>query len=288
MNLRQLEVFYAVMKTGTVSGAAKQLFVSQPNVTRVLSHTEQQLGFALFERVKGRLVATREAKLLLPEAEKVYQQLGQFRNLTNKIKAGEKHITIGAPPILATMLIAPIVEKISQSTDYTVDIATGNRDELCDALIKNELDLAICFGEESPAGIVQQPLLSDTMRVLTPATDTPKARYQLSELIDSPQPLIGLDPRDPLGLQLHQAIHAIDANYHPKISVRSYSAAAEMVAQGNCYAVVDPWTERHYQQRVLSAELDPSIPITVSLLHSEYYPLSIAAKWFVEQLKTSL
>lgn len=84
MNLRQLEVFYAIMQAGTVSGAARLLHVSQPNVTRVLAHTEQQLSFALFERVKGRLVPTQEAKALLPEAEKVYQQLGQFRSLTNK------------------------------------------------------------------------------------------------------------------------------------------------------------------------------------------------------------
>lgn len=70
MNLRQLEVFYAIMQAGTVSGAARLLHVSQPNVTRVLAHTEQQLGFALFERVKGRLVPTQEAKALLPEAEK--------------------------------------------------------------------------------------------------------------------------------------------------------------------------------------------------------------------------
>ena len=86
MNLRQLEVFYAIMQAGTVSGAARLLHVSQPNVTRVLAHTEQQLSFALFERVKGRLVPTQEAKALLPEAEKVYQQLGQFRSLTNKVK----------------------------------------------------------------------------------------------------------------------------------------------------------------------------------------------------------
>lgn len=59
------------MQTGTVSGAARNLHVSQPNVTRILAHTEQQLGFGLFERVKGRLVPTVEAKTLLPEAEKV-------------------------------------------------------------------------------------------------------------------------------------------------------------------------------------------------------------------------
>jgi len=288
VNLRQLEVFYAVMKTGTVSGAAKHLYVSQPNVTRVLAHTEQQLGFALFERVKGRLLPTREANLLLPEAEKVYQQLGQFRNLTNKIKAGERHLTIGAPPILATILLAPIVDRISRETDYTVEISTGNRNELCDALIKNELDLAIGFGDETPPAIAQSKLLSKQMVVLTPQSSTSKSIYTLCELLTSDQPLVSLDPRDPLGLQLHQAIHSVDPNYHPKISVRSYSAAAELVVHGNCNAIVDPWTQQHYLNRVHCAKLEPSIEVSVSLLHAEHYPLSIAAKWFVEQLDSGL
>ena len=67
------------MKQGSISSAARSLCVSQPNVTRVLSHTEQQLGFPLFERVKGRLIPTKEAKLLLPEAETIHEQLGQSK-----------------------------------------------------------------------------------------------------------------------------------------------------------------------------------------------------------------
>ena len=62
MNLRQIEVFRAVMITGSVSGAARLLHVSIPAVSRLLSHTETRLGFLLFERVKGRLHATAEAK----------------------------------------------------------------------------------------------------------------------------------------------------------------------------------------------------------------------------------
>lgn len=62
LNLRQIEIFRAVMTTGSISGASQLLFVSQPAVSRLLSHTEQRVGFALFERIKGRLYATPEAK----------------------------------------------------------------------------------------------------------------------------------------------------------------------------------------------------------------------------------
>lgn len=288
MNLRQLEIFYAVMKCGTISGAAKQLHVSQPNVTRVLAHTEQQQGFALFERVKGRLIPTREAHLLLPEAEKIYQQLGQFRNLTNKIKAGEKHLTIGAPPILSAALLAPVIAQICKNSDYTIEVSTGNQDELCDALLKHQLDLAICFGNDAPNALVQKTLVTAEMTVILPHNHAAPETVSLNQLLSNQSGLIALDNRDPLGLQLHQAIHTLAPDYHPQVTVRNYSAAAELVAQGLGSAVVDPWTATQYQHRVNSARLDPAIDISVSLLYAEHYPMSIAAKWFVGELEQGL
>lgn len=168
MNLRQLEVFYAIMQAGTVSGAARLLHVSQPNVTRVLAHTEQQLGFALFERVKGRLVPTQEAKALLPEAEKVYQQLGQFRSLTNKVKQGTQHLRVGAPPVLAAHLLAPTVALLSKEHGISFELLTANRDELCSGLLKHELDVAIAFGEETPPAIMGHVLLKENLALIAP------------------------------------------------------------------------------------------------------------------------
>ena len=53
MNLRQIEVFRAIMLTGGVSDAARSLNVSQPNVSRLLRHTEDRLGIKLFDRTSA-------------------------------------------------------------------------------------------------------------------------------------------------------------------------------------------------------------------------------------------
>ena len=47
MNLRQIEMFRAVMATGSISGAARLLSVSQPAISRLLSYTEDRLGLTL-------------------------------------------------------------------------------------------------------------------------------------------------------------------------------------------------------------------------------------------------
>ncbi|HCE2438740.1 TPA: LysR family transcriptional regulator [Vibrio parahaemolyticus] len=292
MNLRQLEVFYAIMQAGTVSGAARLLHVSQPNVTRVLAHTEQQLGFALFERVKGRLVPTQEAKALLPEAEKVYQQLGQFRSLTNKVKQGTQHLRVGAPPVLAAHLLAPTVALLSKEHDISFELLTANRDELCSGLLKHELDVAIAFGEETPPAIMGHVLLKENLALIAPKSAAIPAEKTviLEELISHDLPIIGLDSRDPLGLLLHQTLSARDEHYQHAITVRSYSAAAELVKHQAGFAIVDPWTAKQYRQddAVSVHALEPNMSFSVSILFAEHTPQSIATKQFITALKQQM
>ncbi|WMN77062.1 LysR family transcriptional regulator [Vibrio parahaemolyticus] len=292
MNLRQLEVFYAIMQAGTVSGAARLLHVSQPNVTRVLAHTEQQLGFALFERVKGRLVPTQEAKALLPEAEKVYQQLGQFRSLTNKVKQGTQHLRVGAPPVLAAHLLAPTVALLSKEHGISFELLTANRDELCSGLLKHELDVAIAFGEETPPAIMGHVLLKENLALIAPKSAAIPAEKTviLEELISHDLPIIGLDSRDPLGLLLHQTLSARDEHDQHAITVRSYSAAAELVKHQAGFAIVDPWTAKLYRQddAVSVHALEPNMSFSVSILFAEHTPQSIATKQFITALKQQM
>ncbi|TDE47734.1 LysR family transcriptional regulator [Vibrio alginolyticus] len=292
MNLRQLEVFYAIMQAGTVSGAARLLHVSQPNVTRVLAHTEQQLSFALFERVKGRLVPTQEAKALLPEAEKVYQQLGQFRSLTNKVKQGTQHLRVGAPPVLAAHLLAPTVALLSKEHGISFELLTANRDELCSGLLKHELDVAIAFGEETPPAIMGHVLLKENLALIAPKSAAIPAEKTviLEELISHDLPIIGLDSRDPLGLLLHQTLSARDEHYQHAITVRSYSAAAELVKNEAGFAIVDPWTAKQYRQdnAVSVHALEPNMSFSVSVLFAEHTPQSIATKQFITALKQQM
>ena len=55
VNLRQIEIFHAVMTTGNLTEAAQMLHTSQPTVSRELARFEKVLGLKLFERTRGRL-----------------------------------------------------------------------------------------------------------------------------------------------------------------------------------------------------------------------------------------
>src|SRR5450830_424498 len=86
MRLRYIEVFRAVLLTGSASAAALYLHVSQPVVSRTLQHAELGLGFKLFLRNKGRLVPTPEALELYPSIERVFAEIERFDQVSARIR----------------------------------------------------------------------------------------------------------------------------------------------------------------------------------------------------------
>ena len=90
MNARQIEVFRTIMRCGTLTAAAQALNVSQPALSQLLLHAEDQLGFRLFQRLHGRLTPTPEAHQLFPEAERLYRDLEGFRRFAVDLRHGKQ------------------------------------------------------------------------------------------------------------------------------------------------------------------------------------------------------
>jgi DNA-binding transcriptional LysR family regulator len=107
MRIRQIEAFHAIYVNGSISGAARALNVSQPSLTKVLKHAEDQLGFALFRRIKGRLVPTDEAHVLFREVNEVHERLASLRKTARNLRSGGGgHLSVAVLPALG-LGIAP-------------------------------------------------------------------------------------------------------------------------------------------------------------------------------------
>lgn len=85
-------MFHAVYANGSISAAARGLNVSQPAVSKVLRHTETQLGIRLFDLVRGRLVPTDEAHALFREVDEVFGRIASLQITANNLRnAGAGH-----------------------------------------------------------------------------------------------------------------------------------------------------------------------------------------------------
>lgn len=79
---RQLEIFHAIMSTGSINAASRLLNVSQPSLSRSLQRLEDQLGLPLFHRHRKRLLPSEEAKRLFDEVDPI---ITQMRALTGSL-----------------------------------------------------------------------------------------------------------------------------------------------------------------------------------------------------------
>ena len=130
MRLRQIEVFHAVYTTGSISAAARSLHVSQPSVSKVLHHTQYQLGFELFKLVRGRLVATDEAHALFVEVKDIYDRLLSLQKAVTHIRdIGGGHIRLAVVPSLGQHVVpAAITQYRRQHPEVTFDVQTLHHD----------------------------------------------------------------------------------------------------------------------------------------------------------------
>lgn len=107
---RQIEVFRAVIRSSSVTGAARILGLSQPGVSKVLARTEAACGFTLFDRLHGRLIPTPRAMTLFEETERLFMGMEEIDRLLDRLRADEpRRIVIATLPVLAQELMPRVV-----------------------------------------------------------------------------------------------------------------------------------------------------------------------------------
>lgn len=74
MTLQQLRYVTTVAETGTISGAAKALFISQPSLTAAIQELEKEMGITIFLRTNRGVVLSREGDEFLGYARQVLMQ----------------------------------------------------------------------------------------------------------------------------------------------------------------------------------------------------------------------
>lgn len=89
MEIRELEVFLAVMSAGSITGAARLLDRSQSQVTRLIQDLETSLGFALFDRNGPRITPSDKGIAFHAEAERFLSGIGHLRERAKTIALKE-------------------------------------------------------------------------------------------------------------------------------------------------------------------------------------------------------
>ncbi len=140
VNLEWYRTFKAIYKTGTLTGAAETLFISQPGVSLHLSSLESYVGYKLFDRTGRKMVPTERGKVLFNAIVDPLVKLEEVEK--NFQRCTEAHTpTISVGMCFETFQIT--LEQYVSTLPFNLIICFGEYPEMLDQLDKGILDLII-------------------------------------------------------------------------------------------------------------------------------------------------
>ena len=107
-SLSSYRIFYTVAKTQNISKAAKELYISQPAISKSIQKLEESLGCELFRRSSRGVLLTEEGELLFTHVSSAFETLtlGEDK-LKNSLELGVGHLKIGVSSTLCKYMLLP-------------------------------------------------------------------------------------------------------------------------------------------------------------------------------------
>lgn len=291
MRLRQIEVFHAVYANGSISAASRALNVSQPAISKVLRHTESQLGIRLFELVRGRLVATDEAHALFREVDEVFGRIVSLQaTAANLRNSGAGHLRIGVVPSLGLEVAPAAVAAFrSKHPGVTFDIKTLHHSDVLRALYERECDLVIAYELPDQARLKIEPLATASLVLISRPGNFPPGTKALAMEDLEGREIVSVSGSGPIGDKINAALARAEVAVHEIVSVSTYYIAAGLVRFGSGIAIVDQFTARSMVSQDLDLiQLAPKMQFAVEAAWLEDRPPSRLGIDFIAEVERAL
>lgn len=144
-NLSSYRIFYTVANTGNISKAAKELYISQPAISKSIQKLEESVGCKLFSRSSRGVVLTDEGKLLYEHVSEAFETLtlGEEK-LKRSIELGVGHLKIGVSSTLCKYLLLPYLKEfIRQNPHISISISCQSTNDTLKLLEDNKIDIGL-------------------------------------------------------------------------------------------------------------------------------------------------
>jgi len=187
VTLGQLKAFEAVARLGSFSGAGKELFITQPAVSKKVRQLQDEVGLALIEQVGKKLFLTDAGRLLLGVCTDWLDTWARFEQSIadlQGLKRGRLKIAVvTTSKYFMPRVLGPFCAKYP-GIDVAMEVI--NRDRLLERLARNEDDLYVMGIPPDDIDIVSRPLIDNPLVVVAPASHplAKRRRLRFSELAD--------------------------------------------------------------------------------------------------------
>lgn len=287
MNFRQLEVFRAVMISGSASRASELLDVTQPAVSRSLAELESSICFALFDRVRGRLVPTPEGKLFFKDVSASFAGLDRLRASAARIRDfGSGSIRVASLAALGSTLVPRAIKAFQlQRPDIAITLQVLLSSTVRDLVAEGQFDIGLAADEIDVSGVEHRVFQSTRAICALPAGHKLTIKDRITPADLDGIPFIALAPEDRARRRLNAALEETGAKPHVVVETPYSATVCALVMEGVGVGLVNPGSVDGFAERgVIFRPFDPAIYFKSYLLFRPDAQRAVIVKDFTAAL----
>lgn len=284
MDIRQLEAFVAVVRTGSFRKAAEALYLSQPSLSARVQALERTLRQALFFRRGRGVLLTEAGKALLPYAEQVLDTVRQAKQAVESMGSlTNGRLTVGSARVIGTYVLPGILEEFRKHfPGIVVAIRTGRSSEVLQWVANGEVSVGLARSLVHPE--VASFHLYDEEIVLVTHPDHPFARRRQVTIQEvARQPLILYDRESSYFVLIDEVCRKAGIVPWVLMHLDSVEATKQMVERGLGISFLPRSSLKRETQEgtlvvvPLADGYRVTLPTTVLVRHTSIYPQPLLA-----------
>jgi DNA-binding transcriptional LysR family regulator len=287
MNFRQLEIFRAVMISGSASRGAELLQITQPAISRSIADLEQALGFPLFDRVRGRLVPTPEGQLFFRDVTASFTGLDRLRSAAARIRDfGSGSLRIASLAALGSTVVPRAIKTFRDANPQialTLQIVSSS--QVRELVANQQFDIGLAADEVDLSG-VDHRIFGNFKAVCAIPAGHPMARLSVVRPADlDGVPFIALAPEDRARERMTRVFD--EAGVKPQIIMEtpSGSTICALALEGVGVGLVNPAAAEGFAERgLVLRRFEPEVYFRSYLLFRPDAQKSRLVKQFVADL----
>lgn len=289
MNIRQIEIFKAIMESGSVTGAASQLNIAQPSVSKHLKLLEYDLDIALFERNGNKLVPTPEGQALFDQVQRVYTGLGYLEKFATDLRNSQHgEVSIAAMPLISqNWLPEHMADFINKHEHVFFSLPVRSSNWIWSAVAAQRVHLGIGLKPAKHVkGLSVVPLMKLPVVCVMPQDHELTQYDYVSGDHTRDYDLVSLRNFDQERLNLEFLTEQYSQGGNRVIETFSTNMVCQLVRHGVGIGLVDALSMMdNLDDKLTFRPFSPTMHIEVCVMTSDHWPLPLIAKSLIDELQ---
>lgn len=170
LSIQSLQIFLAVAENGSLSSAARRLYMSQPSVSAHVRQLETSLSAHLLDRGPTGTTLTAAGEVLADHARRVVAVLDQVDDSVAAAQGiQDRRLTVAGTSSLGSYLLPQVLSRfLTEHPGTRTELRIGNGERVAEWLISREVSLAVCAGRLGHEQLHSTELFDDQLVLIAP------------------------------------------------------------------------------------------------------------------------